>query len=142
MIGFVSSHYGENGLITLAVVVSLIEFSVVLDGVGMAMQPLIGTYYGEKNHVMIKRVMKAALKAAVLEGIVATILICFFAKQFCALFGITAGAALAPAIAAVRIVSFGLVFCSAVSLFTSYYMLIDHIGLSVAVTVLKDGILY
>jgi hypothetical protein len=37
MIGFVSNHYGEAGLITLAVAVSLIEFSVVLDGVGMAM---------------------------------------------------------------------------------------------------------
>ncbi len=43
MIGFVSNHYGTAGLITLAVVVSLIEFSVVMDGVGMALQPLIGT---------------------------------------------------------------------------------------------------
>ena len=63
MIGFVSGHYGETGLITLVVVVSLIEFSVVMDGVGMAMQPLIGTYFGEKNHQLIKRVMKAAIKA-------------------------------------------------------------------------------
>ena len=36
MIGFVSGDYGETGLITLIVVVSLIEFSVVMDGVGMA----------------------------------------------------------------------------------------------------------
>lgn len=43
MIGFVSSRFGQSGQITLAVVVSLIEFGVVMDGVGMAMQPLIGT---------------------------------------------------------------------------------------------------
>ena len=34
MIGFVSRNYGGTGLITLAIVVSLIEFSVVMDGVG------------------------------------------------------------------------------------------------------------
>lgn len=37
MIGFVSSHYGESYLVTLAVVISLIEFAVVMDGVGMAL---------------------------------------------------------------------------------------------------------
>ena len=49
MISFISGRYGESGLITLAVVVSLIEFGVVMDGVGMAMQPLIGTYFGEAH---------------------------------------------------------------------------------------------
>ena len=87
MIGFVSRNYGDTGLITLAVV-SLIEFSVVMDGVGMALQPLIGTYFGEKNHKLIKRAMTAGIKAALLEGVVATILIWIFAKQFCGLFGI------------------------------------------------------
>ncbi|MBO6165414.1 MAG: hypothetical protein J6O17_03475 [Eubacterium sp.] len=142
LISYVSAHYGETGLITLAIVVSLIEFGVVLDGVGMAIQPLLGTYLGEKNHVLIKRLMRMAVKAAVLEGVIVNVLVIVFAKQFCALFGITSGTALAPSIAAVRIVSCGLIFCSTVSLFTSYYMLIEHIGLSVAVTVLKDGILY
>ncbi len=142
MIGFVSKNYGDSGLIVLAVVVSLIEFSVVLDGVGMAMQPLIGTYFGEKNHKLIKRVMKAAMKAAVIEGIVATVLIMVFAKQFCGLFGITGGEALAPAVTAIRIVSLGFTFCSAVSLTTSYYMLIDRIGMSVCISCLQNGLLY
>lgn len=142
LIGFVSARYGEAGLITLAVVVSLIEFGVVLDGVGMAMQPLIGTYFGEKNHCLIKRVMRAGVKAALTEGAIATVLICIFAKQFCALFGITGGAALAPSIAAVRIVSLGFIFCSVVSLMTSYYMLIDRIGMAVCVACFQNGLLY
>lgn len=75
MIGFVSGRFGEAGLVTLAVVVSLIEFGVVMDGVGMAMQPLIGTYFGEKNPVLIKRVMKSGVKAAIIEGLAATALI-------------------------------------------------------------------
>ena len=107
MIGFVSAHFGQSALITLAVVISLIEFGVVMDGVGMAMQPLIGTYYGEKNHKLIKRVMRSGIRAAVIEGLVATALIWLFAGNFCALFGITGGEALAPSITALRIVSTG-----------------------------------
>ena len=142
IIGVVSRNYGNTGLITLAVVVSLIEFSVVMDGVGMAMQPLIGTYFGEKNHQLIKRVMRAGLKAAVIEGLAATTLICIFAKQFCGLFGITGGEALGPSITAVRIVSLGFVFCSVISLTTSYYMLIDRIGMSVCISCFQNGLLY
>ena len=142
MIGHISAHYGDTGLVTLAVVISVIEFSVVMDGVGMAVQPLLGTYLGEKNHVLIRRLMRAAAKAAILEGLIANVLVFAFAKQFCGLFGISGGAALPPSIHAVRIVSFGMVFCSVFSLTTSYYMLVNHVALSVAITVLKDGFLY
>ncbi len=142
MIGFVSAHYGEGGLVTLAVVVSLIEFSVVLDGVGMAMQPLIGTYFGEKNHKLIKRVMKSGILAALIEGVVATVLIWIFARQFCALFGIKGGESLAPSMSAIRIVCIGFTFCGAVSLMTSYYMLIDRIGMSTCFSCLQNGLLY
>ena len=142
MISFVSSRFGESGLITLAVVVSLIEFGVVMDGVGMAMQPLIGTYFGERNHRLIRRVMRSGIKAAVIEGLAATALIWAFARQFCALFGITGGEALAPSIAALRIVSLGFTFCSLVSLTTSYYMLIDHIGMATCIACFQNGLLY
>ncbi len=142
MIGFVSARYGDSGLVTLSVVVSLIEFSVVLDGVGMAMQPLMGTYYGEKNHVLIRRVMGAGIKAALAEGVIATALIWIFSKQFCGLFGISGGASLEPSITAIRIVSLGFTFCSAVSLMTSYYMLIDRIGMATCFACLRNGLLY
>ena len=142
MISFVSGRYGQSGLVTLAVVVSLIEFSVVMDGVGMAMQPLIGTYFGEKNHALIRRVMRSGIKAAIIEGAAATALICVFAKQFCALFGITGGDALAPSMFAIRIVSLGFVFCSIMSLTTSYYMLIDRIAMATCFACLQNGVLY
>ena len=142
LIGYVSAHYGDTGLVTLAVVISLIEFSVVMDGVGLAVQPLLGTYLGEKNHVMIRRLMRAAVKAALIEGLIANVLVFVFAGQFCGLFGITDGAAFISPIQAVRIVSLGMVFCSVVSLMSSYYMLIDHITLAVGITFLKDGAFY
>ena len=142
MIGFISRNYGDTGLVVLAVVVSLIEFGVVMDGVGMAMQPLIGTYFGERNHILIKRVMKSGVKAAIIEGAAATLLIIIFAKQFCGLFGVIGGESLPMAIKAVRIVSLGFVFCSVVSLTTSYYMLIDHIGMATCFACFQNGLLY
>ncbi len=142
MIGFVSRNYGNQGLVTLAVVVSLIEFGVVMDGVGMAMQPLIGTYFGEKNHKLIKRVMKSGIKAAVIEGAAATVLIWIFARQFCGMFGVTDEAALSSAIPAIRIVSLGFIFCSTVSLTTSYYMLIDRIAMATCIACFQNGLLY
>ena len=142
MIGFVSRSYGDPGLIALAVVVSLIEFGVVLDGVGMAMQPLVGTYYGEKNHRLIKRVTRAGIKAAIIEGAAATLLIMVFAKQFCGLFGVKEGESLAMAMTAIRIVCLGFVSCSLVSLTTSYYMLIDRIGMATCFACFQNGLLY
>ena len=142
LIGHVSARYGETGQVTLAVVISLIEFGVVMDGVGLAVQPLLGTYLGENNHVMIRRLMRAAIKAALAEGLIANLLVFALARQFCGLFGISSGEALLPSIQAVRIVCMGMVFCSAISLMTSYYMLIDHVGLSVGITFLKDGLMY
>ena len=142
LIGHVSANYGETGQVTLAVVISLIEFGVVMDGVGLAVQPLLGTYLGEKNHVMIRRLMRAAIKAALAEGLIANLLVFLLARQFCGLFGISDALTLIPSVRAVRIVSLGMVFCSAISLMTSYYMLIDHVGLSVGITFLKDGLLY
>ncbi len=142
MIGFVSSFFGESYLVTLAVVVNLIEFAVVMDGVGMALQPLVGTYFGEGNHLLIKRVMKSAVKAAIAEGLIATLIIWVFTKQFCALFGIRSDPALSPSITALRIVSLGFTFCSMVSLTTSYYMLIDHVGMAICFACLHNGLLY
>ena len=142
LIGFVSRNYGDSGLIVLAVVVSLIEFGVVLDGVGMAMQPLIGTYFGERNPLLIKRVMKSGIKAAIIQGLAATALVFIFADKFCALFGITDGAAFAPAVSAVRIVSLGFSFVSLMSLTTSYYMLIDRIRMAVCFACIQNGFLY
>ncbi|SES92919.1 Na+-driven multidrug efflux pump [[Clostridium] aminophilum] len=142
MIGFISRHYGNSGLIALAVVVSLIEFGVVMDGVGMAMQPLIGTYFGEKNHKLIKRVMRSGIKAAVAEGALATLLIWIFSRQFCGLFGVSGGESLTSSMTAIRIVSLGFIFCSSVSLTTSYYMLVDHIGMATGIACIQNGFLY
>ncbi len=140
--GFISGYYGDTELTVFAIIVCLIEFSVVLDGVGTAIQPLIGTHYAEGNHLLIKRVMNSGLKAAIIEGVIAMVLIFAFTRQFCGFFGVLDGAALIPSVYAVRIVSLGFCFCSIILLLTSYYNYIDRIGMSVFITCLLNGVLY
>ncbi len=142
MIGHVSARYGDMGAVTLAVIIGLLEFDIVLDGVGMAVQPLMEIYLGEKNQKMVRRLMRIALKAAVIEGLIANVIVFIFAKQFCFLFGIKGGVALSSSVHALRIVSTGLVFCSVISLLSAYYLIVDHVALSAGIIVLKDGVLY
>ena len=142
LIDFISEYLGRTGEITLAVVVSLLEYDIVLDGIGMAAQPLIETYLGEKNHEMVRRLMRIATKAAIVEGLVSNALIFIFARQFCFLFGIKGGVELYSTIHAIRIVSGGLVFCSLLCLMSAYYLVVEHIALAVWIIVFKDGLLY
>ena len=141
MISFISRNFGESYLTVMAVIFSMIELSVIFDGIGMAIQPLIGVYFGEKNHLMIRRLMKDGIRTAVIEGITASVLIFIFAPQFAWLFGITDIHMLVPSVTAIRIVSLTFTASSLFMLETSYYLYVDHIRFSVGAIILKDGIL-
>lgn len=141
MIRFISRNFGESCLTVMAVIFSMIELSVIFDGIGMAIQPLMGVYFGEKNHLMIRRLMKEGIRTAVIEGIAASVLIFLFAPQFVWLFGITDQALLGPSVTAVRVVSLTFTASSLFMLETSYYLYIDHIRFAVGAIILKDGIL-
>ena len=142
LISFISRNFGEEYLVLLAVAVSLIEFSVVFDGIGMAIQPLIGVYLGEKNHLLIRRLMKDTVLTAIIEGVIATVFVYIFAPFFARLFGINDPTLMEPAVIAIRIMCSAFVANALFMLETSYYLYTDHIWFAVVATFLKDGILY
>ena len=142
LISYISRSFGDKYLVVLAVAISLIEFAVIFDGIGMAIQPLMGVYIGEGNHKMIRRLMKDAVKTAIYEGIAATVLLMIFAPQFARLFGIKDPQMTEPAVTAIRIIGAAFVANSLFLLETSYYLYIDHISFAVAATYLKDGMFY
>ena len=142
LISFISRNYDEKYLVVLAVAVSMIEFSVVFDGIGMAIQPLISVYFGEKNHFLIHRLMRNAEKTAIVEGLVSTVLMLFAAPLFARLFGVKDIALMEPAITAIRIICLTFTAMSLFVLETSYYLYIDCIGFSMLTVFIKDGILY
>jgi len=142
LIGFISRHYDEKYLVVLAVAVSMIEFSVVFDGIGMAIQPLIAVYFGEKNHFLIHRLMRDAEKTAMIEGGLATVLMLIAAPLFARLFGVRDDTLLVPAVSAIRIICLTFIAMSLFTLETSYYLYIDCIGFSLLAVCIKDGLLY
>ncbi len=142
LITYITRFYDEKYLVVLAVVFSLIELAVIFDGIGAAIEPLISVYFGEKNHLMVRRLVKTAVKSAVIEGIIATGIIIAFAPWFARLFGINStDLIMRDAVIAIRIVAATFVFSALFMLGTSYFLYTDHILFSVFIIVLKDGML-
>lgn len=142
LISFISRNYDEKYLIVLAVAISLINFSVVYDGIGMAMQPLISVYFGEKNHFLIRRLMKSAEKTAIIEGIISTVLIFIAAPLFARLFGVEDESLMLPAVEAIRIICLTLTSMALFNLMTSYYLYTDRVGFSIMTVCITDGPMY
>ena len=142
LITYISRHFGKEYLVVLAVAMVVIELAVVFDGIGMGIQPLLGVYYGERNHLLIRRLMKDAVVTAIIEGVTASILLFVFAGQFVMLFGIRDAAVLESAVNAVRIMSVTLTATSLFALMTSYYLYMYHVEISVGAIILKDGVMY
>ncbi|MGN1338899.1 MAG: MATE family efflux transporter, partial [Oscillospiraceae bacterium] len=86
---FVVYMFGEYYLPVLLMVFNVIELTIVFDGIGQAVTPIVNIYRGEDNHVGIKRVMKTALIYAIAEGVTLSLLLFLFGSQIAELFGLT-----------------------------------------------------
>ena len=131
---YVISHFGSGMLPVLAVAVMTIGISEVFDGVANAAQPLASVYIGEKNTLLTRRVMGAALVTALAEGGGAMLVLLAFPDAMLWLAGINDAAIVAEARTAVRFASVSLPFLALVFLFNSYYAFIRREGLSAALT--------
>lgn len=132
---------GDRYLPVLTIVTSIIELTVVFDGIGQAITPLAGVYRGEQNGIGLRQVMRIGVKTALLEGVAFSILLLLFAGGAAALFGITDPVLLALSKTAVRIVSITLVCRALLFLFTSYYLILDRFGLAVLISFTGDLLL-
>lgn len=135
---FVISCFGSPMLPVLSVVISVINLTIVFAGIGLAISPLISVYRGEKNNLGIRNIMRTAQRTAIAEGLVFTILLLIFANIVPSLFGVTAPEIVAQSATAVRILAVTLVFVSLKYLYSYYYLYIEQIGLSIAMTLVSD----
>lgn len=129
--------FGSSILPVIGVVTLLWSFLIVVDGVGNALQPVVTVYYGEGNYPAVRKVVCAAVRWSLIEGVVIVSLFCAFAEPLVRLVGIVDPALVEAAVRAVRIVSLAFVFLPFSSLFNSYYMFIEHSFLAGAVTFLS-----
>lgn len=135
---FVIHQFGEYYLPALLVVCDILELTIVFDGIGQAVTPLVNVYRGEENQLGVKRVMKTALIFAVSEGVFMTIMLYLFGKYIAGIIGLEDETLIHTAQIALRLVS-PFFFCSGVLfLQTTYYMILEKIALSTVVTGIKD----
>ena len=133
---YVIAKFGSEALPVLAVVVMTIGISEVFDGIANAAQPLASVYIGERNALLTKRVMRAALATALFEGVAAMLLLLACPWLMLRLVGIESPATVSEATLAVRLVSIALPGLSLVLLFNSYYVFINREKLSTVLTLL------
>ena len=138
---YVIAHFGSEMLPVLAVVVMTIGISEIFDGIGNAAQPLASVYIGERNPLLTKRVIRAALATTLIEGGGAMLLLLAFPGLMLSLVGINSPGMVPEAYLAVRIVSAALPGLALVLLFNSYYVFIGREKLSAILTLLAVFVL-
>ena len=120
---FVIAQLGGEYLPVLSMAVSILEVSVVFDGIAQAMLPLVSVYYAEGNYPAVRKVMTLAVKVSVIEGLAFSALMITFAEYVPAIFGIDEPEILGHCVSAVRIISSTLAVSSMLYLFETYYMI-------------------
>ena len=132
------AKFGQNNLPIVSVVTSLIELTILFDGVASAVIPLFNQYNGEKNHKGIKNLMCTATRTSVIEGLLFTAVIEIGAPLLPMLFDVADPRLVALSVTAIRIYCPTAVFTSLLFLYTSYYLMQEHIAVAFLVIALKD----
>ena len=135
LIRLIVSRFSDAGLPILAMVINMLELTLIFDGIGEAMEPVAEIYMGEKNYSGESGLAGIGFRIAIAEGFLALELMFILAPIIPPMYGITDPELLSAAQSAVRTVSLALPFSSVLFLFSSQYRLIRKVSLSVVMTV-------
>ena len=137
---FISAQFGPEYLILASAVTLCREFQLLFDGIGQAVGPIFSVYVGEQNHKGLRSSFSLANKTAVIEGIIVTVVLLIVAPFVPQFLNIADPLLAGWVVIGVRITAFGSTFISILYLLTSYYLVIERIGLGLAVCALRDVI--
>ena len=138
---FVISAFGDYFLPVLSMSVSLLEVGVVFDGIALAMKPLASVYYGEGNPIALRKVMRAAGRISLYEGIIFTVILIAGADYVPYIFGIDEPELMSLCAYAVRIISSTLVFSAVLYLYETYLMIPEKTFIVLLASFLRNMIL-
>ena len=136
-------RFGEGLLPVVALAASVVEFSIVFDGVGEALIPLGGMYMGEGNSVALRRLADHSALMATLEGVVCGIAFAALAPVLAPLYGIrgSAAALLPESVSMIRILACAMPFMGFLMMANTHFLVVRHVPLAVSVTYMKDLVL-
>ena len=140
---FTVMRFGEELLAVVALGVSVVQFSIVFDGVGEALIPLGGMYAGEKNNPALRELATHSALVAVGEGVLVGLVLLAFASPIAMAYGFRGEAAklLQQAVVVVRSLALAMPFMGFLMMANTHYLVVGHVKLAVSVTILKDFVL-
>ena len=137
---FAVAAFGQGILPVVALAASVVEFSIVFDGVGEALIPVGGMYAGEGNDPALRTLANHSALVATAEGVVCGVTLWCLAPQVAAGYGFRGeSAALLPeAVRMARTLAFAMPFMGLLMMMNTHYLVVGHIPFAVSVTVMKD----
>lgn len=137
---FTVVRFGQDALALVALAASVVEFSIVFDGVGEALIPLGGMYSGEGNKPALRCLAAHAARMASAEGFFFGVIFFAAAPFLAGWYGIRgeASALLPEAVRLIRILAFAMPFMGLLMMVNTHFLVVRHIRLAVSVTVVKD----
>ena len=133
---YVIMNFGSGVLPVVGVAVALWGFLEFFNGIGVAIQPIVTVYYGERNMKSVRTVMIAAMLVAVLEGVAFMAVFGLFPDLVASMVGIREPGLVRQSEIAIRCMCGGFIALAFAGLFNSYYMFIERPALAGAVTFL------
>lgn len=139
---FTVVRFGQDLLPLVALAASVVEFSIVFDGVGEALIPIGGMYDGEGNRPALRELARHSAVTATLEGTVFGALFYCLAPQLAPLYGIRGDAAmlLPEAVWLIRALALAMPFMGLLMMVNTHFLVVHRIPFAVSVTVVKDFI--
>ena len=137
---FAVAEFGQGLLPVVALAASIVEFSIVFDGVGEALIPVGGMYAGEDNKPALRALANHSALVATAEGVVCGAALWFLAPQIAVGYGFRGeSAALLPeAVRMARTLALAMPFMGLLMMMNTHYLVVGHVPFAVSVTVMKD----
>lgn len=137
----VADALGQDKLVLVSVVNLMMEMSLIFDGVGEALTPIVSIYYSEQCYAGIKKIWKYARRTAFAEGIILLVLCFAFAGNIPYFLGIHNDLMSEYAETGIRILSVSFPAVSMIFLLTSYYLIVERITLSFMIIALRSAVI-
>ncbi len=138
---FVTLQFGGKWLSALTVVSNVMILSLLFEGIAQAAEPMANIYYSERNPDGIKKMMKYAVRAAIIAGLAVMLIMFIFNESLPKLYGIRPKPIIATSSMALRIIAPAMPFISLMYLFAAYYSVTGHIGVTFKIAPIRDLLL-
>lgn len=138
---FVIYRFGDFYLPVLYIAVAFIEMTIIFDGVAEAFMPFASVYYSENNYPAFYKLSKFAFTISIIEGVVSSFLVFYFAEYIPLFFNIKEPELIACTITVVRIMSTTLILSSVLYFFETYYVIQNKLLVSFLSSTLRNFVL-